>query len=573
MAALALLVLPTATASAGRLLVTGHDADLHCSSGSQCHFVEVATSYVRDGAPDPSKPVLVLDRQNLDFIVALNNAFGEGVVPTVVMDPRSPQFASAPLTTDRYSAILIASDYTCGGCDLNIPEGGEGASETPDSDAINARSDDIAAFFNAGGGIYANSGASHGDGNEPTDVYYDFVPLPLGGLPVRGPFCLTSVGASLGFEDQSCPDAARRRGTNNDINCCATHNSFEQPDPTTALEVAEIDVAGDGVVSSDDVPETLVAEGEIRGGEIVEPQPPADTTDTTAPDTPITSGPPAFGTDNTATFTFSSSHTGSTFECSLDGGPFVPCTSPFTTPDLPPGEHTFAVRAISVAGIPDPTPTVYEWTIAADLSDLSRPVLGEEFNLGPVPGSGPVFYAVPAQGAGARGSASASQKGLRFRPLKQARQIPVGSFLKTRQGTVQLVTATGSGNETQSGKFNGGMFQVLQSRARRARGLTELRLKGSSFDRCRTEDSGKSADAAQVRRRSIRRLRSNTRGRFSARGRYSAGTTRGTVWVTADRCDGTLTSVKRGKVAVRDFRRKKTIVVGAGKRYLAKAPG
>ncbi len=47
---------------------------------------------------------------------------------------------------------------------------------------------------------------------------------------------------------------------------------------------------------------------------------------------------------------------------------------------------------------------------------------------------------------------------------------------------------------------------------------------------------------------------------------------RGTKWTTTDRCDGTLTTVTRGKVAVRDFRRKKTIIVKAGKSYLAK-PG
>ena len=47
---------------------------------------------------------------------------------------------------------------------------------------------------------------------------------------------------------------------------------------------------------------------------------------------------------------------------------------------------------------------------------------------------------------------------------------------------------------------------------------------------------------------------------------------RGTKWTITDRCDGTLTQVARGKVAVRDFRRKKTIVVKAGKKYLAKAP-
>ena len=41
----------------------------------------------------------------------------------------------------------------------------------------------------------------------------------------------------------------------------------------------------------------------------------------------------------------------------------------------------------------------------------------------------------------------------------------------------------------------------------------------------------------------------------------------------ADRCDGTLTKVRRGRVAVRDFRRKRTVIVRAGKSYLAKAPG
>ena len=47
---------------------------------------------------------------------------------------------------------------------------------------------------------------------------------------------------------------------------------------------------------------------------------------------------------------------------------------------------------------------------------------------------------------------------------------------------------------------------------------------------------------------------------------------RGTKWTVADRCDGTLTTVKRGKVEVRDFRLKKTILLAAGKSYLAEAP-
>ena len=271
--------LPVASASAGRLIVTGHDADFHCSGGSQCHFVEVATNWVRAGAPDPNKPVLVLDADDYDFPQALDNAFGVGAVPRATMDPTSAEFAAEPLTTDRYSAILVASDTTCGGCDLNIGEGGEGgdvstlASETPDSDAINARKADIEAFFNAGGGIYANSGANHGDGDPSTgpDVFYDFVPLPIGGVAVSPPFCLTGEGAALGFEDPSgCPDPSKHSGTRDDINCCATHNSFAEPEPGTALRVAERDTGDDGIVSADDKPETLFAEGIISGGRIVE---------------------------------------------------------------------------------------------------------------------------------------------------------------------------------------------------------------------------------------------------------------------------------------------------------------
>jgi uncharacterized repeat protein (TIGR01451 family) len=208
-----------------------------------------------------------------DFVFALDNAFGAGVVPRVVMEPQSPEFAAEPLTTDRYSAILVASDFSCGGCDLNPPND-DGSDSTADSDAINARKADIEAFFNAGGGIYANAGADHGDGDPASgpDVFYNFVPLPIGGVAVSPPFCLTPDGASLGFEDATgCPDESKRTGDTEDINCCATHNSFTEPEAGTAIRVAERDTGEDGVVSADDQPETLFAEGVISGGRIVQP--------------------------------------------------------------------------------------------------------------------------------------------------------------------------------------------------------------------------------------------------------------------------------------------------------------
>ena len=46
---------------------------------------------------------------------------------------------------------------------------------------------------------------------------------------------------------------------------------------------------------------------------------------------------------------------------------------------------------------------------------------------------------------------------------------------------------------------------------------------------------------------------------------------RGTKWTVTDRCDGTLTKVARGRVAVRDFRLQKTITLTRGESYLAQA--
>ena len=134
-----------------------------------------------------------------------------------------------------------------------------------------------------------------------------------------------------------------------------------------------------------------------------------------------------------------------------------------------------------------------------------------------------------------------------------------------------MTTARNDAGAAQSGQFSAGLFQVLQSRKRSAKGLTELRMKGSAAG-FRSSRSGKAAAPSQLSRRAIRRLRARARGRYRTRGRHSAATVRGTTWTMEDRCDGTLTKVKRGKVAVRDFRLKKTIVVSAGKRYLARAP-
>jgi sugar lactone lactonase YvrE len=205
---------------------------------------------------------------------------------------------------------------------------------------------------------------------------------------------------------------------------------------------------------------------------------------------------------------------------------------------------------------------------------LAPPVLAKAVNVAPA--SGKVFVSVPAGGAFAS-LAVPGIKGRTFVPLTSARQIPVGSLVDTRRGSVSLTSASAKAGQVFTGTFSAGVFAALQARS----GLTDLTLKGASFRPCAT---GKRASAA-LSRRAIRRIHGNARGRFRTRGRYSAATVRGTVWDTIDRCDGTLTKVKRGTVIVHENREPRCIAgrrcgspvppvpirVGAGKSYLAKA--
>jgi hypothetical protein len=100
------------------------------------------------------------------------------------------------------------------------------------------------------------------------------------------------------------------------------------------------------------------------------------TIDGTPPDTAIAGTPPLF-TDTTASFGFTGSDGGAppsgiaSFECSLDGVAFSPCASPASYGGLSDGGHTFAVRAIDVAGNVDPTPDSWSWTVDAGAPDTS----------------------------------------------------------------------------------------------------------------------------------------------------------------------------------------------------------
>jgi DNA-directed RNA polymerase specialized sigma24 family protein len=82
--------------------------------------------------------------------------------------------------------------------------------------------------------------------------------------------------------------------------------------------------------------------------------------DTVAPNTTIKS---VSVSGKSATFSFSASEAGGTFECRLDGGAWRGCSSPTSYGGLKHGNHSFRVRAIDAAGNRDATPALRSFSI------------------------------------------------------------------------------------------------------------------------------------------------------------------------------------------------------------------
>jgi hypothetical protein len=118
---------------------------------------------------------------------------------------------------------------------------------------------------------------------------------------------------------------------------------------------ADLEPDGDGDGFGDETQDGCVGQAGPDGGC---PLPP----DTSAPDTTITKRPKDKSKHKQATFEFSSSEPGSSFECKLDNGAFAPCSSPDEL-KVGKGKHHFEVRARDAAGNVDPTPATDDWKV------------------------------------------------------------------------------------------------------------------------------------------------------------------------------------------------------------------
>ena len=101
------------------------------------------------------------------------------------------------------------------------------------------------------------------------------------------------------------------------------------------------------------------------------PTNPPPASDNTPPDTTIVSGPSGTTTDATPSFAFTSSESNPAFECQVDSGPWIDCTSPWSPAALSGGDHVVAVRSTDVAGNTDPSPATRSFTVAGPPPALS----------------------------------------------------------------------------------------------------------------------------------------------------------------------------------------------------------
>jgi hypothetical protein len=262
--ALAAMLASPLPAFAGSILLTGHDVLLH---DGQNGFDTVALNWLR-GAGTTEE----IAAANYSIAVIGSGVGFWGWSDTAgLVKPgyESTTYYDTDLMGDAEWAQALSKDVfvllshtSCGGCDLS----------TAGSAAVNARSAEIAAAFNAGMDIWANSGAN-------LATYYDFLPpgSTTTGPPIGGSsgFVATAAGVEMGL-------------TNTMINGHPTHNRFAgfapaftvfeiRPnlgiDEAITIGIRDATITDDGIVTDDGVvapePATLALLGLGFGAMVV----------------------------------------------------------------------------------------------------------------------------------------------------------------------------------------------------------------------------------------------------------------------------------------------------------------
>ena len=294
------------------------------------------------------------------------------IAPTLLdTDPDSPSNVNALLVKGTASADTTVRLYTNASCTSAVAATGTGAEFTSQGLLVTVAPNTTTAFYATATDAAGNASACSANSvtyvedstnpdspvlgaTSPASPANNNTPRVTGSAPADATVVI--------YTNSTCSGAVANQGM---------PAAFASPgivvivpnDSTTALYVRSLDAAGN--VSGCVGPITYVE-------------------DSTAPQTTIDSGPAGETTTGTPTFTFSSNEVGTTFECRLDQGAFLACTSPYTTPVLALGSHSFEVHSRDGAGNTDASSATREFTVVAPVTP-PPPVPVQPPPPGPVP--------------------------------------------------------------------------------------------------------------------------------------------------------------------------------------------
>ena len=339
------------------------------------------------------------------------------------------------------------------------------------------------------------------------------------------------------------------------------------------------------------------------------------------PDAFIVNAPSGTQPTGDATLTFTGNQGGMTFACKLDANPSAPCTSPVRLRDLPDGPHTFRVIGIDRWGASDPTPDERTWTVrrppppadrdgdgvldgADNCPDNANPdqADGDKDGVGDACEiftsgndkiqagvdtrvrlvSGEVFVKLPPGASTSAFTASlrAPFQDSGFLPLKGVATIPTGSTIDTRAGEI-AVTAAVNGQRPKSRKqlrrearYRAGIFAIRQARYRRGKRKKRIPVRAELTSAPGAERPCQTGGSGPPKGTTVRSLVTFAKGVFRTVGAAATAAPakgRSATFSTTDRCDGTITSVGRGKVAVIARKSGKRTTVRAGRAFIVRA--
>jgi len=268
--ALALSVATTSSAWAGPIFLTGHDPDFHAQleAGAR-NLLTSGLAFVTGGTYVPGQTFSGASTLGAGKFLWVEGRIGDPGLPslpgghligenglgavglTLGVDYDRANAAELPgVDFSVYNAIAIASAFG-------------GLMWQPELDALIARSADIAAFVNAGGGLFASSESEQHGGHLGGSTAYGYLPISVTITNNVGTFAPTAIGAAGPFLFVA-----------GDLNS-PTHNSFLEVgglavldrdgggsgNPTTLAGVVSIDDGGFTPVSEVPEPSTLLLLG------------------------------------------------------------------------------------------------------------------------------------------------------------------------------------------------------------------------------------------------------------------------------------------------------------------------